>query len=263
MISEFLSISLHRHVQFEPVSWEDCDQPRSARFQDVYRPAVGGLTQARDVFMRGCGLPQRWSDKSTFRILETGFGLGLNFLASWQAWTADQRRCEQLEFCSIEAFPVDPGQIMRNVAALGLQTDAAHELSAMAEQLAQQWGSVQPGWNTLGFADDRVRLNVLVGDVNEMLPQVVGPIDAIYLDGFAPSRNPEMWADKVMQALAGLSLPGTTLATYTVARTVRDGLAAAGFDAQRLLGTPPKRHRLQAVFVGKGTSTATAPDPWR
>ena len=250
-------------MQFEPVSWESCDQPRSARFQDVYRPAVGGLTQARDVFMRGCGLPQRWSDTSIFRILETGFGLGLNFLATWQTWSADPRRCQQLEFCSIEAYPVDPGQIMRNVAALGSQSDATHALSAMAEQLAEQWGSIQPGWNTLQFADDRVRLNVLVGDVNEMLSQVRGPINAIYLDGFAPSRNPEMWTDKVMQALAGLSLPGTTLATYTVARTVRDGLTAAGYQVQRHPGAPPKRHRLEAVFVGESASAATAPYPWR
>ena len=235
-------------MQFEPVSWEGGEYPRSTRFQDVYRPAVGGLTQAREVFLRGCGLPDRWSEQSSFRILETGFGLGLNFLATWQAWAEHPRRGERLEFCSIEAFPVDPSQIMRNVAAL---VAANHELCAMAEQLAEQWLSIQPGINTLRLADDQVLLQVLVGDVNEMLHRVMGPVDAIYLDGFAPSRNPEMWTDTVMHRLAGLSVPGTTLATYTVARSVRDGLAAAGFDVQRLPGAPPKRHRLQAVFVGR------------
>ena len=233
-------------MQFEPVSWEGGGQPRSGRFQDVYRPAAGGLAQARDVFLRGCGLPGRWSAKPRFQILETGFGLGLNFLATWHAWATDPHRGEQLSFCSIEAFPVDPSDILRNV----MGTDAIHELTALAEPLAKQWASIQPGWNTMHFADDRVRLDVLVGDVNEMLSQVRGPVDAVYLDGFAPSRNPAMWTDAVMQTLAGASLPGTTLATYTVARSVRDALSAAGFDVQRHPGAPPKRHRLEAVFVG-------------
>ena len=250
---------------FEPVSWNGGEPPRSGRFQDVYRPAAGGLDQARNVFLRGCGLPGRWSAKPRFQILETGFGLGLNFLATWHAWATDPHRCEQLSFCSIEAFPVDPSDILRNVMALGsdptasisphhtlveMGADTLHELIALAEPLAKQWASIQPGRNTFHFADDRVRLEVLVGDVNEMLSQVRGPVDAIYLDGFAPSRNPAMWTDAVMQTLACASLPGTTLATYTVARSVRDALSAAGFDVQRHPGAPPKRHRLEAVFVG-------------
>ena len=231
---------------FEPVSWDGGEPPRSGRFQDVYRPAAGGLAQARNVFLRGCGLPGRWSAKPRFQILETGFGLGLNFLATWHAWATDPHRSERLSFCSIEAFPVNPSEILRNV----MGTDTLHELISLAEPLAKQWASVQPGWNTFHFADDRVRLDVLVGDVNEMLSQVGGPVDAIYLDGFAPSRNPAMWTDAVMQTLACASLPGTTLATYTVARSVRDALSAAGFDVQRHPGAPPKRHRLEAVFVG-------------
>src|SRR5262247_3578469 len=81
------------------------ETPYSAAFDDVYHSAAGGPAQAEHVFLQGNGLPQRWARRERFVILETGFGLGLNFLATWQAWRRDPRRCGRLHFVSVEKHP--------------------------------------------------------------------------------------------------------------------------------------------------------------
>lgn len=80
--------------------------PYSAAFGDVYHSAHGGPAQARHVFLGGNDLPRRWQGRDRFVILETGFGLGLNFLAAWQAWQDDPQRCRRLHFVSFEKHPL-------------------------------------------------------------------------------------------------------------------------------------------------------------
>src|ERR1700682_5669604 len=83
--------------------------PYSEAFGDVYHSAAGGPAQSRHLFLARNGLPGGrarrggGADRARFVILETGFGLGLNFLATWQAWRADPLRCRRLHFVSIEA----------------------------------------------------------------------------------------------------------------------------------------------------------------
>jgi len=81
--------------------------PYSEEYGDVYHSAAGGLAQARHVFLEGNGLPQRWRGRRSFTILETGFGFGLSFLATWQAWREDPAHCERLHFVSIEKHPFE------------------------------------------------------------------------------------------------------------------------------------------------------------
>ena len=79
--------------------------PYSAAFGDVYHSAAGGPEQARHVFLAGNALPGRWAGRERFVILETGFGFGLNFLATWQAWRRDPARCGRLHYVAIEKHP--------------------------------------------------------------------------------------------------------------------------------------------------------------
>ena len=76
----------------EPIVWLDDGTPYSPRYGDRYRSEGGGLVQAQQVFLQGCGLPQAWANQAQWRVLETGFGLGLNFLVTWAAWQADPQR---------------------------------------------------------------------------------------------------------------------------------------------------------------------------
>lgn len=221
------------------IAWRD-GVPFSEVYGDVYASRDGALGQARHVFLAGNDLPARWRGRSQFVILETGFGLGINFLATLEAWRHDAQRPRRLHFVSVELHPVRADQI---VAA------APEELQPAARELAAAWPLPLPGLHRLDFDGAAVTLTLALGDAGELLPQLAAGADAIYLDGFAPERNARMWAPPVLKAVARLARPGATLATYTAARPVREALAGAGFDVELRPGFGRKRHLLAARFA--------------
>lgn len=227
----------------EPVTWRPDGLPYSPRFGDIYHSEAGALTQACHVFLGGCGLPEAWRGAAQWRIVETGFGLGLSFLATWQAWRDDAQRPGLLHFVSIEAWPVARDDLLRAARS-------HRELLPLAEQLAAQWHGLLPGFHRLSFEDGRVLLTLCIGDVHAMLrAQRPFEADSLFLDGFSPRVNPQMWAPEMLKALARLARPGTRLATWTYARALRDALVPLGFVLTRGPGLPPKRDCLHGVFA--------------
>ncbi len=209
-------------------------------FDDVYHSRHGGLAQARHVFLAGNGLPGRWGGRESFVVVETGFGIGLNFLATWDAWRADGERSRRLHFVSVESRPFPRDEL---AAALASFT----ELEPLARALLAVWPPPIAGFHRLHFDAGRVILTLLLGDGAEMLPQLVGHADAFYLDGFAPARNPGLWTPEVVRELARLARGGATLATWTVASGVRNALADAGFRIDKRAGFAAKREMLAGV----------------
>ena len=222
--------------------------PFSAAFGDVYHSASGALAQARHVFLAGNGLPQRWQRRPSFSIVETGFGLGLNFLATWQAWREDAQRPSRLHFVSVESAPLAPEDLARALQAF-------EELAPLAHALRQVYPPPLAGFHRLQFEGGRVALTLLLGDARTVLPQLVARADAFYLDGFSPSRNATAWTPEVMREVARVAAPGATLATWTVAGGVRAALAGCGFEVEKRTGLPPKREML----VGRFTSATPQP----
>jgi tRNA 5-methylaminomethyl-2-thiouridine biosynthesis bifunctional protein len=214
--------------------------PFSPLYGDIYHSADGALAQAQHVFLRGNGLPGRWAGRHRFVILETGFGLGNNFLATWAAWRDDPARCEHLVFISIEKHPLHRADLER--------VHAASPLRALAAELAAQWPLPTPNVHGLAFEQGRVELLLALGDVGEMLPRLQARVDAIYLDGFAPARNADMWTPAVFKRLARLSSPGTSAATWSAARAVREGLAKVGFRVETAPGFAHKHEMSVARF---------------
>ena len=225
----------------EPIHWLPDGTPYSPRFGDRYHSENGGLEQARRVFLQGCGLPAAWAGQAQWRVLETGFGFGLNFLVTWAAWRADEQRPRLLHFVSTEGWPVSPADLLR-------ATTAHPELAPLAEQLHAQWWGLLPGVHRLVFEEGRVLLTLYIGDAQEMLRQQAPTADSVYLDGFSPSVNPEIWSAHTLKAVARCCRRGTQLATWTIARAVRDALAECGFEVQRVPGVPPKRDNLHATY---------------
>lgn len=226
--------------------------PYSAAYDDVYHSADGGAGQARHVFLQGCGLPDAWAGRTAFAILETGFGTGLNFLATWAAWRADPARCARLHFCSVEKHPFRAGDLMRLHAPW---PDFA-ELSA---ELIAHWPPAVPGFHRIALDGGRVLLTLMLGEAGDCLPRLDARIDAFYLDGFAPDRNADLWRPALFAELARLARPGAAAATYTVAAPVRQGLAGAGFVCEKRAGYGRKRHCLAARFGGETTSAVRMP----
>ncbi|RZL91656.1 MAG: FAD-dependent oxidoreductase [Variovorax sp.] len=225
----------------EPVDWRADGVPRSERFGDIYHSESGAAAQARHVFLRGCGLPEAWAGQAQWRILETGFGLGLSFLTTWQAWRADPQRPRLLHFVSIEAFPVTRNDLLRAASAYP-------ELAPLAAELGAQWWGLLPGFHRLAFDQGRVLLTLCIGDVQPMLRAQHFEADSIFLDGFSPERNPQMWSPETLKGVARFARRGARVATWTIARPVRDALAQCGFQVSKAPGLPPKRDCLHGKF---------------
>ncbi|MEK7438345.1 MAG: bifunctional tRNA (5-methylaminomethyl-2-thiouridine)(34)-methyltransferase MnmD/FAD-dependent 5-carboxymethylaminomethyl-2-thiouridine(34) oxidoreductase MnmC [Pseudomonadota bacterium] len=219
--------------------------PYSPVYGDVYHSAESGPGQAQQVFIAGNGLPRRWARARVFTIVETGFGLGLNFLATWRAWRADPARCERLHYVSIEKHPYD----REALAALHRRYS---EFAPLAGQLQNAWPPLVPGLHRLHFEDEALTLTLAFGDVGELAPRLRLGADAYYLDGFAPRLNPDMWLPALMQSLANLARPGATVATYSSATPVREALEAAGFRMEKCPGYGRKREMLRGTY-----------QPWR
>lgn len=207
-------------AQKTDVSWRD-GVPFSTRFDDPYYSLTDGLAESRHVFLDGNNLPARFVDG--FHIAELGFGTGLNLLAAWQIWD----RAKPLRFTSFEAYPLAVDQM---ADALSVWP----ELNEFTEPLLAAGGR--------SFASDNLIFDLIVGDVRETLPKWEGHVDAWFLDGFSPARNPEMWNPSVMEQVARHTKRGGTFATYSAAGHVRRGLDAAGFDVNRSAGFKFKRH---------------------
>ena len=209
------------HIRFG----SDDSQPAQAPdFNDSYHPQASALTRARQVFIAGTGLPARWQGRHQFVVLETGFGLGNNFLATWDAWQRDRMRCERLHFVAIERHPPSLADLQQ-----------AHRLSplpALATELCRAWPALTANIHTLAFEGGRVTLLLALGDVAALLPALRTPVDAFFLDGFAPAHNADMWQPRVLKALGRMAAPGASLASGAAVPAVRAGLTTAGFETR-------------------------------
>jgi tRNA 5-methylaminomethyl-2-thiouridine biosynthesis bifunctional protein len=220
--------------------------PYCAAFGDVYHSADGGIAQAEHVFLKGNGLPERWARRERFVVLETGFGFGLNFLATWQAWKRDASRCRRLHYVSIEKHPFTLGD-------LRLLHERYPELAPEAKELHAHWPLLVSGAHRLEFGD--VVLTLFFGDV-AMLRDLRLAADAVYLDGFAPAKNPDMWTHQVMRSVSRLAADGATLATWSVAASLRDALESTGFAVEKRAGFGGKRE----VLVARNLKSVPGPD---
>jgi tRNA 5-methylaminomethyl-2-thiouridine biosynthesis bifunctional protein len=223
--------------------------PYSEAFGDVYHSAAGGLAQARHVFLGGNRVAERWAGRERFVILEVGFGAGVNFLATWQAWRRDGARCKRLHFVSIEKHPLC-------AADARLVFQGVPELADEARELESRWPTLVPGAQRLAFDGGNVVLTLFFADV-KVARELRLVADAFYLDGFAPSKNPDMWSPALMRALARLAAPGATAATWSVAASVRRALEETGFSVEKRAGFGEKREMLVARYGKPGRPSAS------
>lgn len=208
--------------QTAEIEWRDGDVPVSTRFDDPYYSLEDGLAETRHVFLAGNDLPARFRDG--FHVAELGFGTGLNFLATVQAFRATGSP-GKLRFTSFEAFPLSQADLSRALASYSnLPTDI----------LLHADGSIITGPD--------FDLTIIEGDARETLPAWQGTADAWFLDGFSPAKNPELWDPALMAEVARHTAPNGSFATYTAAGHVRRALSDAGFTVTRIPGYGRKRH---------------------
>lgn len=216
--------------------------PYSDEFQDIYFSAEDGLAETRHVFLNGNRLPERFKDSPRFTICETGFGTGLNFFAAWQTFEETAKSGDFLNYISFEKYPLTPEKIR---AAL---SPWAHGFCDKIEQFLAQYIPGIPGEHIMYF-NRNVRLLLIQDDVNDALPKLNMSVDAWFLDGFAPAKNPDMWGDTLFQNMKRLSATDASVATFTAAGIVKRGLESAGYAVTKTKGYGRKRDMLVGTYA--------------
>lgn len=229
-----------RAMQYASLQWDHADAPRSVVFDDIYFAQSNGRKETEHVFMQGCHLPQDWQQRAQYTIAETGFGSGLNFLHCWQRFLATSLSSSRLTFISVDQYPLHPDDLVR------VQARFDSELAPFAQQLQARYPLPVAGWHAIRFG--RVNLLLGWGDASALYADFDAQVDAWFLDGFSPAKNPQLWTPALYQSIARLSKPGAKIASFTAAGHVRNGLEAVGFTLARRQGFAHKRHCISGSF---------------
>ena len=235
---------IHRPLIPARLQW-DGDQPRSRQYGDIYH-APDGAAEVQRVFVEPQRLTERFSQcGGVFSVGELGFGTALNFAVVAQRHLDHAKPDGRLHFLSVEKHPIAQADFAR------LALRRSHVLPIYRE-LLHQYPPALPGWHRRHFAGGRIMLSIYFGDgeagLGDIIERQLRPVDAWLLDGFAPDRNPELWNDSLWRAIAQLSGPGTTIATFSAVGSVRRALANAGFAMRKVDQRPHKRHSLAGTF---------------
>lgn len=247
-------------VSCAQLQWDEQGQPVSSQFGDIYFTTENGLEETRHVFLQHNQLSERWADlgdTDSFCIAETGFGSGLNFLAAWELWLAAAPASAQLHFVSVEKYPLSKADLSR---ALALWPS----LAGLSAQLVANYPCILgTGFHRLNFLNGRVRLTLIIDDAalgfgklltspHPLFSSRGAKVDAWFLDGFAPAKNPAMWSQPLFDAIGKLSRPGTTVATFSAAALVKHGLRQQGFSVQKVAGFGRKREMVKGIYTADG-----------
>lgn len=237
-------------LQCADIQFRD-DTPFSTEFDDFYFSSDYGPQETDYIYLQCNNLPHRWSDfednkDNVFTIAETGFGTGLNFLCAWQQWASFNFHHSQLHYIAVEKHPVTKADLARALSRWP-------ELTAYAEALLTTYPQLSAGTHTVFpkslKQQGSVKLTLIFNDASEALSTLNTHVDAWFLDGFTPSRNPDMWSQALFKEVARLSCPGSTFATFTSAGVVRRALQNVGFTVKKHPGLGLKREMCFGTFL--------------
>lgn len=232
-------MSSHSSVQFN-----EQGVPVSTTFDDIYFSVDSGIDESQYVFLDHNQLAQRWRalpDDANFTIAETGFGTGLNFLLTWMQFLTHAPKQARLHFVSFEKYPLTRKELKEAYRLLS-------PLSDYCATFLAYYPATEPGCHRLVLSGGRVTLDLWIGEINDILPEWVPQakhrIDAWFLDGFAPAKNPQMWQNTLYSAMRQTAHQHTTFATFTAAGAVKRALQEHGFQVIKAPGFGRKRDML-------------------
>lgn len=235
------------------LNFDEMGSAYSNNYADIYFQPGIGLEEKKHVFLKGNKLPGNWQEKERFSIGETGFGTGLNFLNTLQLWHKTSQDNQHLDYISCELHPFNKTQLKQALLPFPELGDYSKELIEKYPEL------LMCGTHRIHFDQYNVSLTLIFSDCIDAFENTDCEIDAWFFDGFGPSKNPDMWSTQLFSAISKLSHPGTTTATFTVARAIRDGLSNVGFNIKKVPGFGQKREMLTAEFCKENESEEKQP----
>ena len=196
----------------------------------TYHSTHGAIQESMHVFIEAGLIPLlSKEDTGTVKILEIGFGTGLNALLSWQ--TAIEYNIP-VNYTAIELYPLSPAEAeVLNYGKLRSMPEAFMALHACAWEEEKQLDDL--------FSIKKIHASLLDLTLTETF-------NCIYFDTFSPLDQPELWTQTVFEQLYKLLLPGGTLLTYCSKSVVRQAMKAAGFTVEKIPGPRGKREMVRA-----------------
>ena len=235
--------------------------PHSDAFADSYFSRDGGHGESAYVFLEGNRLAERMAAPVTpvLSIAELGFGTGLNFLSTWQLFEQFAPPELRLHYWSVDAHPL-------RRSALDTALTLWPQLDRYASALSKSYPPPIDGVHRRMFAGGRVVLDCVWADASSALADLASyarqQIDAWFLDGFAPSRNADMWTPEIFQLMARCSRTDATFASYSAAGSVRRGLEQAGFNVRKRPGYASKRECIHGELAQASKPAKVPMTPW-
>jgi len=218
MNSELLITSDGSHTLFVP------------EIDECYHSSHGAIQESRHIFIEA-GLKQ--CSKTNIRILEVGFGTGLNALL---AYAEAEKAGKRIHYTTLEKFPLQSDKAF----LLNFPQLIDENLNAVFETMHLS------NWNELQNISPFFVLEKLEADFTTY--NLTGKYDVIFFDAFSPEKQPEMWTQEQFEKIAAVCNPEAILTTYCAKGIVRRALQSAGFTVERLPGPPGKREILRGIF---------------
>jgi len=198
-----------------------------------YHSTHGAVQEAMHVYLGAALEPALASGKSPVRVLEIGFGTGLNALLTLQRGLTTP---VAVAYDTIEKYPLS-GEVIASLQAERYLLNP--ELLEFYEQLhAAAWDEAVP-------LLPRFLLRKITGALQET-HLAANHYDVIYFDAFAPEKQPDMWTDEVFAQLYEAAAPGCLLTSYCAKGSFRRSLKAAGWLIEKLPGPAGKREMTRA-----------------
>ncbi len=233
-------------MQYTNLIWRD-GQPYSELFDDIYYSSnagevISGESEFQHVFFKHNGLPERWQERSNFVIAELGFGSGLNCILTMREWLKHCTECNEektLHYIAIEKHPLSAATIVDLISRYP-------ELKQFCDELVKNYPPAIETTHSRRLFNNRVVIHFKFMDVCHALENHKLNVDAWFLDGFSPAKNPDMWSQELFFQIVLNSSEGSTCSTYTSAGWVKRNLQKAGFVVNKVSGYGNKREMLVA-----------------
>ena len=233
MYSEFAPFSLKNNTLF------------SEEFDDLYSSAKGAVAECNHVFIKGNNLNERFDnlgENSKFYIGEIGFGIGINFLTTCKSWLDHTKQNQVLEFYSFDKY-------LFRLSDFKTLNVSCPDLKEYISELERNYPRNIQGAQKISLFGGRIILNLIIGEIDNTQEYIklMDKVDAWYLDGFSPSKNPDLWSIKLFKCIHKSCHENTTFSTYTSSGLVKNNLTESGFNHSRAMGFSDKRHMLKGT----------------
>ena len=200
------------------------------KYRQHFHTLAGARSEAEKKFIEAVDLRQILTIQKNVKLLDIGFGLGYNAVAAVNA--AESVKNGKLRIISLE----------NDIQVLKVSLDLFEEASLhrnILESLLE----------TGRWQGDFAEIELIIGDARNSVLELDDKFDCVFMDGFSPDKNPELWTyDLIRELVRCLDAKGF-IVTYSSAYPVRGALLRCGLSVGQTDAFGRRRSGTIATFA--------------